>query len=68
MATAMLPTPPEAPVTSTSPLPGASPFRSICCTASAAVKPAVPKVMQSRRLRPSGRRNSQSPGTQHCSA
>src|SRR5579883_2983335 len=42
MATATLPTPPAAPVTSTSPMPGLRPCASSAATAIIAVKPAVP--------------------------
>src|SRR6266851_2315027 len=45
IAVATLPTPPAAPVTSTSPLSGVSPCSSRAMTASIAVKPAVPIAM-----------------------
>ncbi len=49
----MLPTPPAAPVTSTSP-PASMPWRSSAITHSMAVKPAVPMAMACRGLMPSG--------------
>ena len=55
-ATATLPTPPAAPVTSTSPASGLSPCRSRAITASIAVNPAVPIAIARRALSRSGRR------------
>ncbi len=57
----MLPTPPVAPVTRTSPRSFVRPRRSSAITQSIAVKPAVPMVIASRVVMPSGRRTSQSP-------
>ena len=42
---------------------GAWPFTSIRCSASAAVKPAVPRIIASRRSRPAGSGTTQSAGT-----
>ena len=70
--TAMLPTPPAAPVTSTSPAPGpasgASPCFSRAMTASMDVKPAVPIAMAWRAVRPAGRRTRKLAGTRARSA
>ena len=63
MAVATLPTPPAAPVTSTSPPSGRSPFASSARTASIAVKPAVPIAIVSASARPSGTGTSHSPRT-----
>ena len=63
MPTAMLPTPPVAPVTATGPLPVRKPLRSSRTTDSAAVKPAVPRIIASRRDSPAGSRTTQSAGT-----
>ena len=50
----MEPTPPVAPVTSTGPPSGFMPAVSSLCTHSAAVKPAVPRIMLVRASSPSG--------------
>ncbi len=55
--TAMLPTPPVAPVTITGPSAGVRPFRSKSTTESAAVKPAVPIAITSDNVRPGGTRH-----------
>ncbi|MNN01461.1 hypothetical protein D3C81_1140780 [compost metagenome] len=68
MSTAMLPTPPVAPVTRTEPFSGVSPLRSSSSAESAAVKPAVPMAMASFAERPGGRRTSQSAGSLAYSA
>ncbi len=54
MVTAILPTPPAAPVTSTSPRSGVTPCSSRASTDSMAVNPAVPMAIVSRALSPSG--------------
>ena len=61
--TARLPTPPVAPVTITGPWAGESPLRSRSTIESAAVNPAVPIVITSSGLRPSGTGTTQSAGT-----
>jgi len=58
MATAMLPTPPEAPVTTTSPPPGFKPCSSRAITDSIAVNPAVPIIIDSLSVILTGRRTS----------
>ena len=68
MPTAIEPTPPVAPVTRTGPAPGVSPRSSNDSTDSAAVKPAVPIVIASRRSSPAGHGTSQSDGTRASSA
>ena len=62
-AIATEPTPPEAPVTRTSPAAGVSPCSSSAMIESIAVRPAVPSSMASRRLRPLGRLITQAAGT-----
>ena len=64
----MEPTPPVAPVTSTGPSPGSSPWRSSRAIASAAVKPAVPIAIACVVLIPSGSGTTQSSGTRAYSA
>jgi hypothetical protein len=64
----MLPTPPEAPVTTTGPSPGASPFCSSRWSESAAVNPAVPTMAAWRVLRPVGNGTTHSAGTRANSA
>ena len=54
IATATLPTPPLAPVTTTGPSPGRSPWRSSAATDIAAVKPAVPIAIARARVSPAG--------------
>ena len=68
MPTAVEPTPPEAPSTSTGPSPGSSPFSSSRCTDSAAVNPAVPSAIAWRALSPSGSGTTHSDGTRAYSA
>ena len=68
MSIAIEPTPPVAPVTMTGPLPGLRPSCSIRTTASAAVKPAVPSAMASKRFMPFGIGTSQSAFTRAYSA
>src|SRR5260370_313097 len=63
MSTAMLPTPPEAPVTAIGPPVGDWPFCSRRWMASAAVNPAVPSAMAVKASRPSGIGMTQSPRT-----
>ena len=60
---ATLPTPPAAPVTSTSPSPGFRPCSSSAMTASIAVKPAVPIAIARLLLSAAGSATSQSPLT-----
>ena len=62
IATAVLPTPPLAPVTSTGPSPGRSPWSSSAATLIAAVKPAVPIAIASRAVSPSGSGTTQPAG------
>src|SRR5690606_9919875 len=54
MSTASDPTPPVAPVTHSGPIPGTWRLSSMRSRASAAVKPAVPRIMDSRRSSPAG--------------
>ena len=63
IATAMLPTPPVAPVTSTVPASGVMPWSSSASTDSAAVYPAVPISIDSRAVSPSGSGTIQPAGT-----
>ena len=62
MATAMDPTPPDAPVTRTGPSPGHRPRSSSAWTLIAAVNPAVPMAIASRAVRPSGSGTTQPDG------
>ena len=48
------PTPPVAPVTTIGPISGVCPLRIICNSDSAAVKPAVPSAIDSRRVKTAG--------------
>ena len=68
MSTAVEPTPPVAPVTSTGPESGVMPCSCRAITDSAAVKPAVPTTIASRVVRPSGSATSHSAGTRAYSA
>ena len=68
MATARQPTPPVAPVTSTSPDSGVTPDSWSRSTDKAAVNPAVPYTMLSLRLNPSGRFTAHAAGTRTYSA
>ena len=61
--TATLPTPPLAPVTSTSPCPGVTPCCSSASTHWAAVKPAVPSIMLSPMVKVAGSFTTQLAGT-----
>ena len=63
MSTAILPTPPEAPVTAIGPPAGDWPLCSRRWMASAAVNPAVPSAMAVKASSPSGIGITQSPGT-----
>src|SRR5262245_3985584 len=63
IATAVLPTPPLAPVTSTGPSPGRRPRASSAATDIAAVNPAVPTAIASRALNPSGSGTTQPAGS-----
>ena len=63
IATAMLPTPPVAPVTSTVPDVGVMPWSNNASTDNAAVYPAVPITIDSRVVRPSGSGTIQPAGT-----
>ena len=60
---AVEPRPPVAPVTSTAPSSGVRPLASSALRARAAVRPAVPMIMQSRALSCSGMGSSHSPRT-----
>ena len=62
MATAVEPTPPDAPVTSTGPSPGRRPRSSSAWTLIAAVNPAVPMAIASRAVRPAGSGTTQPDG------
>ena len=62
MSTASEPTPPVAPVTASGPSSGVCRLSSMRNKASAAVNPAVPRIMLSRRLRPCGS------GIAHCAS
>ena len=64
----MLPTPPVAPVTSTGPSSGETPWRSSRATDSAPVKPAVPIAIACVTLSPSGSGTTQPAGTRAYSA
>ncbi len=64
----MDPTPPPAPVTSTSPDPGSTPPRSSASTESIAVKPAVPTAAARAAENPAGTRTSDAAGTRTRSA
>ena len=68
METAVEPTPPVAPVTSTGPPSGVTPCRSSRATDSAAVNPAVPIAIACRAVIPSGKGTTQSAGTRAYSA
>ena len=68
MPTALLPTPPVAPVTKTGPAAAVSPRSSSATTDNAAVNPAVPIAMAWRASNPSGSATSQSTGTRAYSA
>jgi len=68
IATATLPTPPLAPVTSTGPSPGRRPCSSSAMTDSPAVNPAVPMAIASRVDRPSPNGTTQFAGTRSYSA
>ena len=68
MSTAKLPTPPVAPFTSTGPFSGRCPLSSMRSIASAAVNPAVPRAIASRRLSPSGTRTTAPAGARTRSA
>ncbi len=63
MSTAMLPTPPVAPVTTIGPFAGVCPLCSMRWIASAAVKPAVPIAIAWNASRPGGIGMTQSPVT-----
>ena len=65
---AKLPTPPVAPFTSTGPFSGRWPFSSMRSTARAAVNPAVPRAIASRRSSPAGRGTTVSAGARTRSA
>ena len=65
---AMLATPPVAPFTSTLPFAGASPFICMRSIASAAVWPATPSALASKRLMPFGSGITQSAGKRPYSA
>ena len=68
MSIASAPTPPVAPVTMTGPLAGARPLSSMRTMPSAAVKPAVPSAIASKRSSPAGSGTTQPAGTRAYSA
>ena len=68
MPTAIDPTPPVAPVTSTGPVPGCNPARSRASTDSAAVYPAVPTSIAARASSPLGMGTTHPAGTRACVA
>ena len=68
MATAVEPTPPDAPVTRTGPSPGRRPCSSSAWTLIAAVNPAVPIAIASRAVRPAGSGTTQPDGIRASSA